>query len=314
MPKLFFCYSHSDEQYRNELEVHLAMLKREGLITTWHDRRIDAGKPIDHEIDAQLEASQIVLLLVSSYFLNSDYCYDREMMRALERHKAGDAVVIPVIVHPCDWKHAPFGRLRATPPDGKPISKFPNIHDAYFAVATDVRKAIEGITPARILQAPAERPSPAPSTGKVKMRSSNLRIKREFSDKEHDDFIDATFEYIGNFFEESLEELRSRNVTIETKFKRIDRDRFAASVYRAGEKQTSCRVWLSSRSQSVEGISYSSGDSDSHGINEALTIEDDGYSLVLRPLMGLQSGTRESRLTEQGAAELLWSIFIGPLQ
>jgi len=110
MIELFFSYSHRDEAYRNELENHLAVLKRQE-IETWHDRRIGAGKDIHGQISEYLERSRIVLLLVSPYFLASEYCYDVEMKRALERHEAGEARVIPVIIHPCDWQNSPFGPL-----------------------------------------------------------------------------------------------------------------------------------------------------------------------------------------------------------
>jgi hypothetical protein len=73
-----------------------------------------------------------VLPLASPSFLVSDYCYDIEMQRALEKHEAGTACVIPVILHPCDWQHALFGKLRATPPDGKSISTFTNQHEAFL--------------------------------------------------------------------------------------------------------------------------------------------------------------------------------------
>ncbi len=103
---------------RDQLEVQLSMLKRQGAIETWHDRRIGAGQEIDGAISGNLEEADIILLLVSPDFLASDYCYDREMIRAMERHHAGDAIVIPVILRACDWHPAPFGKLNATPPDG----------------------------------------------------------------------------------------------------------------------------------------------------------------------------------------------------
>lgn len=115
MIRLFFSYSHRDEEYRDELEIHLSMLKREGIISTWHDRRISAGDDFDRTISEHLQNADVILLLVSPYFLASDYCHDVEMRRALERHEAGDARVIPVILHPCDWKNAAFSKLLATP-------------------------------------------------------------------------------------------------------------------------------------------------------------------------------------------------------
>ncbi len=79
MISLFFSYSHRDESLRNELETHLSVLKRQGVIQTWHDRRITAGSEVDSSISENLENARIILLLVSSYFLASDYCYDIEM-------------------------------------------------------------------------------------------------------------------------------------------------------------------------------------------------------------------------------------------
>src|SRR5690242_14033992 len=118
MVKLLFSYSHKDEEFRDELDAHLSLLKRQGRLLTWHDRRITAGEDLDSTIGNELESSQIILLLVSANFLASNYCYEIEMQRAIERHKNGTAVVIPVILHPCDWHSAPFGKLRATPTDG----------------------------------------------------------------------------------------------------------------------------------------------------------------------------------------------------
>jgi hypothetical protein len=149
MVTAFISYAHRDEAYRNELEIHLAMLKREGLISVWHDRRIVAGSPIEPTIDEQLSNAALVLLLVSPYFLASDYCYDREMTQAVEKHQLGKARVVPIILNPCEWQRAPFGRLRASPPDGRPVTKFPNVHDAYQAIVVDIRAAIDelGVKP-----------------------------------------------------------------------------------------------------------------------------------------------------------------------
>ena len=121
MTELFFSYSHNDEALRNELETHLSMLKRQGVIAVWHDRRIGAGQEVHGQISEHLERADIILL-VSPYFLASDYCYETEMTRAMERHHQGTARVIPVILHPCDWQGAPFGKLLAVPTDGKPVS------------------------------------------------------------------------------------------------------------------------------------------------------------------------------------------------
>lgn len=128
---------------RDQIETQLALLKRQGIIDVWHDRRIGAGREFAREIDQHVESDEIILLLVSADFLASDYCYEKEMLRALTRHDAGEAVVIPVILRACDWHGAPFGKLNAVPRDGKPITQFADRDAAMLEVARAVRSVAE---------------------------------------------------------------------------------------------------------------------------------------------------------------------------
>ena len=241
MAKVFFSYSHKDEELRDELETHLSGLKRQDVIETWHDRRIGAGREFEHTISSHLEEADIILLLVSPCFIASDYCYDVEMKTALAKHEAGQARLIPIILHPCDWHSLPFGKLLATPKDGKPISKFPNIHDAFLEVTLAIREAatemnrVKGSTP--IAQA-AKPKTDIPDRMMPETRSSNLRIKKTFTDREKDRFQTEAFEYLANFFEQSLAELKARNPGIETEFRRIDANHFTSTVYVDGTEMT----------------------------------------------------------------------------
>jgi hypothetical protein len=119
--EVFYSYAHRDEALRTELNKHLSLLQRQGVIAGWHDRLITAGTEWAGAIDAHFQRAQIILLLVSADFLASDYCYDVELQRAMARHEAGEARVIPIILRPVDWHTAPFGRLQALPKDGLPI-------------------------------------------------------------------------------------------------------------------------------------------------------------------------------------------------
>ena len=132
--RVFISYAHEDDGMRKELVKHLALLQREHLIEKWDDRQIEGGQPWAGAIDANLEAADIVLLLVSASFLASDYCYEKEMNRALERHGARECRVIPVILRPCAWETAPFGDLQAVPDEGKAISKWEPVDDGYVRV------------------------------------------------------------------------------------------------------------------------------------------------------------------------------------
>lgn len=143
--EVFFAYSHKDEDLRDKLETHLALLKRQGVIAGWYDRRIGAGQEWAGVISEQLEAARIVLLCISADFLASDYCYEIEMKRAMERHEAGQARVIPVILRPCDWHGAPFGKLQVLPKDGKPVITWAIQDEALLDVAKGIRAAAEAM-------------------------------------------------------------------------------------------------------------------------------------------------------------------------
>ncbi|GAB4562791.1 MAG: hypothetical protein Tsb0020_11400 [Haliangiales bacterium] len=141
--RLFYSYCHADEARRDRLETHLKLLQRQGRIASWHDRRITPGSDWSQAIDQHLEAADIILLLVSADFLASDYCWSVETKRALERHHAGSARVIPIILRSCDWHQATFGRLQALPGDGKPVSQWDDEDDAWTEIARALRELID---------------------------------------------------------------------------------------------------------------------------------------------------------------------------
>ncbi|OSA79506.1 hypothetical protein B2H89_12530 [Clostridium botulinum] len=137
--KLFFSYSHKDESMRDELEKHLVMLKRQGIISTWHDRKIDVGNVLNSEIDSNLKDADIILLLVSVDFLASDYCYNREMEEALKMHESRQAVVVPIILRSCDWTSASFAKLLALPTDAKSVSTWADKDEAFLNITKGIK-------------------------------------------------------------------------------------------------------------------------------------------------------------------------------
>jgi hypothetical protein len=143
--EVFYSYSHKDSRYRDLLETHLKLLWREGLISEWSDRRIGAGQEWAGEIDEHLNTARIILLLVSPHFIASDYAYDIEMKQAMERHAAGEARVIPIILRHCDWHSAPFGKLQALPDNGKPVTdrSWHTLDEAFFQITQGIRKVVE---------------------------------------------------------------------------------------------------------------------------------------------------------------------------
>jgi hypothetical protein len=93
----------------------LAILQHEQLISAWQDRMIVAGEDWQRRIDTQLDSADVILLLISSDFLASNYCWGVEMERALQRHETGSVCVIPIILRSVEWAHAPIAKLQALP-------------------------------------------------------------------------------------------------------------------------------------------------------------------------------------------------------
>ena len=315
MAHVFFSYSHADEDLRNELEKHLAGLLRQGVITAWHDRRIGPGEELHGHIHEQLNTADIVLLLVSADFLASDYCYDVEMMRAMERHERGEARVIPVILRACDWHGAPFGTLMAVPPDGKPVVRHATLDDGFLEVAKAIRKVAGSAHP----RAPAARASePAPGLDRPAPpgpRSSNLRVRGEFTDRDRHAFLTDSFEYVARYFENSVSEIQARNDRVETDFRRIDANRFEARAFVGGEERALCGIWLSG-THGTDGLYFSFNGAADGSYNEWMSVSDDGYALFLKPLgMAHYHAQRvDPSLTKEGAAEYFWSLFVNRLR
>lgn len=147
---LFFSYAHKDEALRDQLATHLALLTKQGILTTWHDRNISAGTEWADAIATHLHTADLILLLISADFIHSNYCYDTEMQQALQRHQQGQARVIPILLRPCDWETSPFGKLQALPiahgAGAKPVTQWNNLDEAFTKIAQGIRQAAAELT------------------------------------------------------------------------------------------------------------------------------------------------------------------------
>lgn len=227
--------------------------------------------------------------------------------------------VIPVILRSCDWHHAPFGKLLVMPADGKPVSKFSSQDDAFLEVVTTIRRVVSEREPRRDTAPPTQGYDWSPNLPILDApRSSNLRIRKAFSDHDRDKFQEESFEYIANFFEHSLNELANRNPEVSKLFKRIDANCFTAVVYVCGKTATECCISLGGNTFTGmrNSIRYSSSASN-NSFNESLAIVDNGYALFLQPWNLAALGGRQDvkkLLTQQGAAEYFWDMLINRLQ
>lgn len=143
--RAFISYSHKDANLLTQLHEHLAALRRQGLLDTWTDREICAGDVIDDHVSAEIEDAELYLLLVSSSFINSNYCFDKEFARALVRQKAGKARIVPVIVRECDWQIPELRQFKALPEDGKAVVSrhWHSMDEGFRNVADGLRSLLE---------------------------------------------------------------------------------------------------------------------------------------------------------------------------
>src|SRR5262249_26065898 len=96
--EIFCSYARKDKSLMEGLKAHLSGLQHQGRISLWSDRQIKVGTNWEQAVDAHLETASLVLLLVSADFVASKYCSHVEMQRAMQRHEAGVARVIPILV------------------------------------------------------------------------------------------------------------------------------------------------------------------------------------------------------------------------
>ncbi len=327
MIRVFLSYSHVDEKYRNELAKHLKSLELQGIIETWHDRCLAPGDEWANKIDDELRRADIILLLVSIDFINSEYCIDLEMKEALARHYRQEAVVIPVILRPCYWGGLPFGKIQAATQDGKPVEKYPTLDDAFL----EVTKKIE--TVAKRLSAQSKRTtattlpisalpgnfglSQAAPQHSALPRSANLAIPKSFNDHDKDVFVSEAFNFIANYFEGSLDELKKRNPEISTRFERVDSRSFEAAIYLHGKQTSKCGIWRGRLFGfgGTESIVFSyAGLEQGNSFNESMSVKENDNMLCMEPLgMGF-NGTNRKPLTNEGAAEYYWTMFFEPAQ
>jgi TIR domain len=145
--ELFYSYSQKDERYFKELEAHLSVLKQQGYISVWHECNISAGIDWRSKILTHLDMADIILLLISSDFLASEYYQSIELKRAIEeRHCTGKARIIPIILRECAWKETIIEKLQALPTSHKPVTHWKPRDKAWMQITQGIRQVVEELT------------------------------------------------------------------------------------------------------------------------------------------------------------------------
>ncbi|HEX8308152.1 MAG TPA: toll/interleukin-1 receptor domain-containing protein [Allosphingosinicella sp.] len=319
MTTAFISYTHADEGLKEQFVQHLAPLRREGLISVWHDRMLKPGDHLDEHIQSELASSDLVILLVSAAFLNSEYCYEEEMRRAFARQRSGSAKVVAVILRPCQWQNVPVGdgmtlsSFLAVPKDGKPVTKWPDADEAFDDAAGAIRELVIHGSSAAVR--PPERgatssavPNIRPPTGPTRRSTSGL-LPHRVTDRDRDRYLKDAFETVAASFSKNLEDLESADPAVEADFERVDSQSFISTVYFAGKKVGTCRIFTGAP-HFGDSLCLSFDAASRGSMNEWLSLEASEAGIGFKPGgMARYARSPEGLLDPGRAADYLWSVF-----
>jgi hypothetical protein len=196
--KIFISYSHQDLSMLSVLHKHLAQLKRDNLIEAWTDEVIPAGGKINFTISTALNNAGIFLALLSPDYIASRYCYEEEFKKALEREETGEMIIVPVILHPCDWQNTPFKEFKALPKDGKAISTWENINTAFLDVVQELRRLIQFNSKTTELQ--------VDKSSTISL-SRNYKVEKDFDSIEKLQFVEESFKELKDYLKRYVHEV-----------------------------------------------------------------------------------------------------------
>lgn len=298
----FISYSHRDAAALERLHVHLAVLRRDGLIREWFDRDILAGDDLDGKIATKIESSSLFLLIVTPDFLNSDYCVEREMVRALERQEAGEARVVAIIVEPCDWQSTPLRAIKVLPHDGKAVADWTNTNSAWLNVVQEIRRAIKEDK----RTAPT---APLPSLRAPGTTTTRYRAKRDFDEIDRSEFREAAFEGIKSYFRDAAAELDSLD-DFRARFVEISPTAFGCTIVNRALNRGTAHLTVHRQGGGRSGLGdiYWSFEENApaNTASGAVAITNDEFELFLKGRSFHFDASDRSRMTARDTAVMIW--------
>ena len=139
----FISYASEDKYFCERLLAHLKVFERSGLFATFYDQMITAGEDQLDRISSELDNAEVIIFLLSADFLNSDYCWDIEMVKAFRKLASDQSIIIPVLTRAvAGLEYTPFHYLQYLPKNGVPIDQWSNKEEAYSQLANEIKRLI----------------------------------------------------------------------------------------------------------------------------------------------------------------------------
>ncbi|WP_294296522.1 toll/interleukin-1 receptor domain-containing protein [uncultured Chryseobacterium sp.] len=306
--KAFISYSHKDSNYLERLKVHLAQMKRDGLITDWTDEEIHAGGSLNNEISDALNSSELFLALLSPDYIASNYCFNKEFETAQGMQEDGKIIIVPIIVEPCDWQRTPFGNLKALPKDGKAVSEWTNPNNAFMNVIDELRR-LTSFTKSSSTVQNVQYSAP-------EKLARNYKVKKYFSEVDIFNFKESSYEEIKDYFNSSISELDAVE-NLQARFTNEGKGFFTCLISnRANNENSFLTVLIGGNDHKHYGdLSYSFTDqinTNSIQIGKVFRVENDEYEQFwTRNSQGFPFSNQSNiNLTARQVAEEIWNDFI----
>lgn len=317
MTTVFISYTHEDTELKKKLLQHLSPLKREGLIDVWHDELLRPGEHLDSSVQKKLAESDLVILLVSSGFISSEYCYEQEMKRAFKRQQEGSVRVVPLILRHCQWKDVPTGDGRtlaafvALPKDGQPVmsSSWSSPDEAFDNAVSAIRNMLREKTVNFTSVSTSGMSNTIHSDSASRFLRSNdpLGLVMKPTDLDRDHFLRSGFSATATLFEQNLNELKASDLRIETNFEWIDNYAFVASIYLDGNQVGQVTIWYGDGMlRNALCLSYDRITGPRNSMNDWLPVKHTSQGFVFDAENTLSYTRQGGSLDASGAASYFW--------
>lgn len=308
----FISYSHQDSQMLDILHKHLVQLQRDETITAWTDRKILAGGNFAEDISSSLENSQIFLALLSPDYIASNYCYEQEFKTALNMLNEGRIIIVPIILEACDWQSTPFGKFKALPNDGKPVSAWENKNNAFLDVVQNLRKLANSSDNPIAMQVVGEKPT-------ATSMSRNYKIKKDFDSIQKIQFTQKTYQEVSDYLKRYMEEIIQLD-GIKAMALIDNTTSFEGLIVNRNKIDTEARLKMTiepdqqnsgySRMNESE-LNYIITKQNNRGASKSFTLAFDEYHLFWTQPDNFYNTRDKKEATSKEIAELIWNEWLG---
>ncbi|MFH6604030.1 TIR domain-containing protein [Maribacter algicola] len=154
---IYTIYASVDEALVFQLLHRLKSLEKDQNVHTWYDDPIHCDQLWQPREASRIDQTNVFLLMLSNAFMHSEFVKQLEFKQVIDRYKAGEAKIIPIILDDCPWDtnfesdeyNFSFKELHVLPEGGKPVKSWDSLDKVFKNVASHIEHFVEfggGIT------------------------------------------------------------------------------------------------------------------------------------------------------------------------